>query len=203
MTMDTFGDSTKIFANTDIYLIDQILKGNFDNYTSVLDAGCGAGRNLPYFLHQGFDVYGIDQKEECIQKLRQSNPSKKVKFKTSSIENIPFDNTFDLIICNAVLHFAENRKHFESMLYGMWEKLNSNGILFIRSASDIGIENRVVEISDRVFKLPDGTNKFLVNLDMMLEYTEILKAELVEKIKTTNVQNLRCMTTWVLKKSLK
>ena len=35
---------------TDIYLIDQILKGNLDSYKSVLDAGCGSGNYIGALL---------------------------------------------------------------------------------------------------------------------------------------------------------
>jgi SAM-dependent methyltransferase len=49
------------FGNIDIYLFDQLLKGTYEHCSKVLDAGCGGGRNLVYFLNNGFEVYGIDQ----------------------------------------------------------------------------------------------------------------------------------------------
>jgi tellurite methyltransferase len=48
------------FGAIDIYLFDQLLKGSFDERRRVLDAGCGSGRNLPYFLQRGFDFFAID-----------------------------------------------------------------------------------------------------------------------------------------------
>ena len=45
----------------DIYLLDQILKGNLDKESVVLDAGFGSGRNLRFCINQGFDVTAIDQ----------------------------------------------------------------------------------------------------------------------------------------------
>ena len=48
------------FGNIDIYLFDQLLKGTYANCRKVLDAGCGGGRNLVYFLKNGYEVYAID-----------------------------------------------------------------------------------------------------------------------------------------------
>jgi len=55
------------FGEIDIYLFDQLLKGRFAPGTSILDAGCGAGRNLVYFLQNGYEVYGVDQNREAVE----------------------------------------------------------------------------------------------------------------------------------------
>ena len=52
----------------------------------------------------------------------------------------------------------------------------------------------------RWHRLPDGSDRFLVDEAMLLEATERLGGRLLDPLKTTNVQNLRCMTTWVLEK---
>ncbi|MEO6589224.1 MAG: class I SAM-dependent methyltransferase, partial [Pyrinomonadaceae bacterium] len=72
--------------------------------------------------------------------------------------------------------------------------------LFARLASTIGIENKIEKISERRFFLPDESERFLVDEEMLIKATENFGATLIEPIKTTNVQNLRCMTTWVLQK---
>ena len=48
------------FGAIDIYLFDQILRGRIGRGMRVLDAGCGAGRNLVYFLREGYEVFGVD-----------------------------------------------------------------------------------------------------------------------------------------------
>lgn len=187
--------------HTDIYLIDQILKNRFKHTNTILDVGCGSGRNFTYFLQNGFNVFGIDTDENSIQKLIKNNQLNPNQFKVAAAENIPFDQLkFDLIICNAVLHFAKNKLHFEEMLFSMWNRLGNNGMLFIRLASDIGIEKLVAPIGNGIFQLPDGSKRYLVSDQILITYTQQLKAQLVEPIKTTNVQSLRCMTTWILKK---
>jgi len=190
---------------TDIYIIDQLLKGRFDQVNSVLDIGCGSGRNLTYFLQHNYKVYGLDPNAARLYDTQQLalelSPTTPISnFKIGKAEQIPFEHNFDLVICNAVLHFAKNKTQFEAILYSMWNKLTDNGILFIRLASDIGIEKLVKPIGEGMYQLPDGSSRYLVSEQILLDYTKKLNAQLLEPLKTTNVQNLRCMTTWILKK---
>lgn len=194
------------FGNIDIYLFDQLLKGTYDNCGKVLDAGCGGGRNLVYFLQNGFKVYGVDPSTDAVTAIKQmskqlsaSHNSK--NFKVATSEKLPFkDNYFDLVISSAVLHFALDEYHFEAMLESMWRVLKPGGFFFARLASDIGIEALVQSLGDRRYLLPDGSERFLVDEPMLLHQTAKLNGYLYEPIKTTNVQNLRCMTTWCMQK---
>lgn len=194
------------FGNIDIYLFDQLLKGRFDNCKTILDAGCGGGRNLVYFLQNGYKVYGVDQSEAAIDGIKQLStllsPQNSIdNFTVAGVEALPYgDDFFDLVICSAVLHFAHDEQHFDSMVRSLWRVLKSGGYLFARLASDIGIEELVVSRGNRRYLLPDGSERFLVNEDTLLHYTRELNGTLYEPIKTTNVQNLRCMTTWCLQK---
>jgi tellurite methyltransferase len=199
-------DLKQRYGNIDIYLFDQLLKGTYDNCESILDAGCGTGRNLVYFLKNGFSVYGIDPNPEAIsqvlelsKELSPANPG--LNFKVACAEAIPFDDaSFDLVISSAVLHFANNAAHFDAMLRDMWRVLKPGGYFFARLASNIGIENLIQPLGNSCYLLPDGSVRFLVNQQLLLDYSETLNGYLHEPIKTTNVQNLRCMTTWCLQK---
>jgi hypothetical protein len=73
------------------------------------------------------------------------------------------------------------------------------GLFFARLASSIGIEPLVTETLGRV-RLPDGSDRFVVDEAFLLETVHRLRGTLVDPIKTTNVQNHRCMTTWVFEK---
>ena len=196
----------QLYGNIDIYLFDQLLKGTYDNCEKVLDAGCGGGRNLVYFLRNSYEVYGIDPNPNAVSAVKQlsqtlTNSNSKEIFVVASAENLPFnDNYFDLVISSAVLHFANNADHFDNMIQSMWRVLKPGGYLFARLASDIGIETLVQKLGNGRYLLPDGSERFLVNQQLLLQYTESLNARLHEPIKTTNVQNLRCMTTWCLQK---
>jgi tellurite methyltransferase len=195
------------FGNIDIYLFDQILKGHYKNCHKIIDLGCGNGRNLVWFLKHGYEVYGIDQDPHAIDAVRDlvTRLAPELAFNNFRVgaidQNIPFEyESFDLVICNAVLHFAENQHHFDLMLHTAWELLKPDGQLFVRTASSIGIEHLIEPIGDGRYLLPDNSELFLVDMKMLLAFKEKINAIQYEHIKTTNVQNLRAMTTWCLQK---
>ncbi len=195
------------FGDIDVYLFDQLLKGRFTPGMKILDAGCGGGRNIIYFLREGYEVFGVDGSTESIAYVRRLAhhlaPQLPLEnFQLAEVEkNVFGENKFDVVICSAVLHFAHDEEHFLRMLNGMWQQLKPGGMFFARLASNIGIENLVTKIDGRRFVSPDKSEFFLVDEKFLLDLTTQLKAELIEPIKTTNVQSLRCMTTWVLRKN--
>jgi tellurite methyltransferase len=87
------------------------------------------------------------------------------------------------------------------MVNEMWRVLRPEGIFFARLASTIGIENLIRLIEGRRYHLPDGSDRFLVDEAMLRQTTVALGGEFLEPIKTTVVENMRSMTTWVLRKN--
>ena len=197
------------FGSIDIYLFDLLLKGSIIPEMQVLDAGCGGGRNLIYFLRSGFDVFGVDQSTESISHTRALAstlaphlPSS--NFRVEPVEKMSFaDADFDLLISSAVLHFARNEAHWQSMVSEMWRVLKPGGIFFARLASSIGIEKQIQQIESRRYHLPDGSDRFLVDEQMLLGAAESLGGEWLEPLKTVVVQNRRSMSNWCLRKAAK
>lgn len=194
------------FGDIDIYLFDQLLRGRFDRCTRVLDVGCGQGRNLVYLLQRGFEVFASDRDRSAVaavralaRKLAPQLPADNIQ--VAEVDALPWgDATMDAVLSSAVLHFAEDEVHFERMVLEMWRVLGPGGLFFARLASSIGLADRVEWRQGRRAQLPDGTERFLVDEAMLLEYSQRLGGELVDPVKTTNVQNLRAMTTWCLRK---
>ncbi len=194
------------FGDIDIYLFDQLLKGRLDASMRILDAGCGGGRNLVYFLRNGYQTYAVDADEQAIGYVRTlasrlAADFSPENFLVADVAALPFANEqFDVVISSAVLHFAKDEEHFNKMIEEMWRVLKPGGMFFARLASSIGIEGRIRQIQKRWFSLPDGSQRFLVDEAMLLQTTERLQSVWLEPLKTTNVENLRCMTTWILRK---
>jgi hypothetical protein len=88
------------------------------------------------------------------------------------------------------------------MLQGSWRLLKPEGLFFCRLASSIGMEDRVTPLGNRRFLLPDGSQRFLVDEPYLLALTAELGGALVDPLKTTVVQDQRCMTTWVMRRRL-
>ena len=194
------------FGPIDVYLFDQLLKDRILPQHRILDAGCGRGRNLVYLLREGYDVRAVDADAEAVAQTRALFRSHaphlgEDRVQCATLEALPFeDDAFEVVIAIAVLHFAEDAAQFDAMVTEIVRVLAPGGMLLARLASDIGLEGSVVPLGAGRYRLPDGTDRYLVDEARLLAATERLGAELLEPIKTTNVQGLRCMTTWVLRR---
>ena len=194
------------FGQIDIYVFDQILRGNIAPGMRVLDAGCGYGRNLVHLLREGCEVFATDADADGVEHVRQLSASLMTglpaeNFQVGPIEQMRFPDGFaDVVICNAVLHFAKDDRHFRAMLAELWRVLKPGGMLFCRLASRIGMDFK--RVRGNLFVVGDGSEWYLVDEKMLLGLTEEMNAVLVDPLKTTIVQDYRCMTTWVLRKRI-
>ena len=203
-------DLRSTLGQIDIYLLDQVLRGRIATGDTILDAGCGHGRNLAYFLREGFSVHAVDADEDAVSEVRKlaaalapSLPPE--NFRVTSLEASSFPEGFaDVVVSSAVLHFARDDRQFEAMLAGSWRPLRSGGVFFARLASSIGMagmEDQTVQIEGRRYRLPDGTLRYLVDEPRLIKLTQELGGQLLDPLKTTVVQDQRCMTTWVVRKN--
>ncbi len=235
----------ELFGSIDIYLFDQLLKGRLVSGMRVLDAGCGSGRNLVYFLRNGYEVFGVDESEEAIAQTRRLAAAlaphlPAENFRIEAVERMSWESArlsadfadyaerksnqqsaisrdppanaggtdrassdedgFDVVLSSAVLHFARDEEQWQAMVNEMWRLLMSGGIFFARLASTIGMEQQVKLIEGRRYHLPDGSDRFLVDEAMLRRVTATLGGDFIEPIKTTVVENMRAMTTWVVRK---
>ena len=194
------------FGQIDIYLFDQLLRGRIAAGMRVFDAGCGSGRNLVYFLRSGYEVFGVDEDPASIQAVRQlaSRLAPHLppdNFRVDAIERHTFPEAFaDVVLSSAVLHFASDDDQFTAMLQGTWKALKPGGLFFCRLASSIGMEQQVRSVAGRRHRLPDGSERYLVDAPFLTDITQTLGGALLDPIKTTVVQDQRCMTTWVVRK---
>jgi tellurite methyltransferase len=195
------------FGDIDIYLFDQLLRGRIAPGNRILDVGCGFGRNLVYLLREGYEVYAVDSDRQAIDAVRRlaaklAPALSADNFRLEPIEEMSFPNGFaDFVISSAVLHFARDDDHFHAMLRETWRVLKPGGLLFCRFASSIGMERQIKPLGQRRFLLPDGSERYLVDEPLLRSLAEDLGGQLADPLKTTIVQDQRCMTTWVLRKN--
>jgi tellurite methyltransferase len=200
-------DLLEQFGPIDIYLFDQLLRGRITRGMRILDAGCGSGRNLVYFLREGYEVFGVDADPQGVESTRRLAASLAPglpagNFRVENIEEMSFPDDFaDVVLSSAVLHFARGDDQFLTMLRGTWRVLKPGGLLFCRLASSIGMEGQVRRLEGRRYALPDGSERYLVDAELLGKLTAELGGRLLDPLKTTVVQNQRCMTTWVVRKN--
>jgi tellurite methyltransferase len=85
------------FGQIDIYLFDQLLKGRILPGMRILDAGCGSGRNVVYFLREGYEVYASDSDAEAVDSVRalarRLAPALPASnFRVEAVEHMSFDD---------------------------------------------------------------------------------------------------------------
>ena len=197
------------FGQIDIYLFDQLLKGRIAPGMRVLDAGCGYGRNLVYLLRERYDVFGVDADPDAIAAVRRMAaamyPALPVSnFRVEKVEAMTFpDQSFDVVLTNTVLHFSRDEAHFLSMMREMWRVLRPGSVFFCRLASIIGMHEPGLShqhLGGRRYLSPDGAERFAVDESLLMSVTAQLGGQLLDPLKTTVVQQQRCMTTWVVRK---
>jgi SAM-dependent methyltransferase len=192
------------FGQIDIYVFDQILRGNIAPGMRILDAGCGYGRNLVHLLREGAEIFAVDANPEAVAHVRSlaahlapNLPAS--NFGVGPIEKLDFpDNFADVVICSSVLHFARDEAHFLAMVSQLWRVLRPGGLLFCRLGSRIGMNFE--RLRGNIYRINDGSEWFLVDESELMKLTDQMNAVLVDPLKTTIVQDHRCMTTWVLRK---
>ena len=193
------------FGEIDIHLFDQFLRGRIREGMRVLDAGCGGGRNLVLLLREGFDVWGVDANAEAIAQVRQLAAQLAPRlppdhFRVEPVEKMSFaDSSMDAVISSAVLHFARDDAHWLAMVHEMWRVLAPGGLLFARLATSVG-QPALKPLGGGRYIMPDGSARYLVDHAMLMATTRDLGGELLDPVRSTVVEGLRSMGTWVVVK---
>ena len=157
------------FGNADLFLIDWILKGMFKEGKKILDAGCGEGRNLDFFLRNDFDVYGADNNDSALRMLSFKVKSAGKNFDTGhfaccDLVELPFEsNFFDYVICFSVLHFAKSKGHFIDMFRKFTDVLKPGGFIFLSMNSVFGAEKTIFDPASGLYELPGGEIRYLMD----------------------------------------
>lgn len=186
---------------TDIYLIDQILKGRFDRFDRILDAGCGSGRNMVWFAENDFDIHGADIDNERLLLAQENTGLPDSHFTQCPVEKMSFkDGSYDHIICNAVLHFAQDESHFLNMVAELFRVLKPGGLLFIRMTSNFGLTDNYQAMGNGRYHLKDDSVRFLLTKELLEKAEKLYPFEYLEPVKSVLVEDLRSMTTLVLQK---
>lgn len=199
-------DLNRILGNVDIYLLDQILKGRFTKDMKILDAGCGEGRNSVYFIQKGYQIFGIDPNEVAVQYCRFLSKSLNQefdshRFQVGRLEEIPFHSeAFDVVICSAVLHFAENVDNFWQMIAEIDRVLKPGGIFWFRMTTGFaGILEESQDLGNDRFLLPDSSERFLL-IQAHVDKLEQLGFRHLENPKSVLIHGQRAMGVFVMKK---
>ncbi len=179
----------RTLGNMDLFLMDQLLKGRIKKKFKILDAGCGEGRNLVYFISNGYDVYGIDRDPGAIQMLRFAAKTfnkdfDTERFEVGDLQHLPYENDFfDFIFSISVLHFSDNREQYFRMMDEMIRVVKKGGLLFLRMDAVIGLDEPYQNADGGKCILPDGSLRFLAGHELLKETTRRFGLNWAEPLK--------------------
>jgi ubiquinone/menaquinone biosynthesis C-methylase UbiE len=105
---------------------------------SVLDLGCGAGRNSVYLAKKGFDVVGVDVSKSALtlaNKWAKKEKLANATFTLGTMVNIPFDDChFDAVVSISVIHHGVKEDIIRTIAE-VHRTLKKNGVFLANIAS--------------------------------------------------------------------
>jgi len=194
-------------GNADLILIDQILKNRFHKQMKILDAGCGEGRNMVYFIKNDFRIYGIDANVDAIRLAKLYCRSLNNTFEVENIQNFaieqnPFpDHFFDAIICLNVLHSAKNQNDFFLWFEQLFRMLHSRGFLLLSLQSQIGVSQNHQQDDPNGRNNMGNENFYLLTENVLQEILKLDFLKTIENTKTILIDNKKSHTYLFLERS--
>jgi SAM-dependent methyltransferase len=107
----------------------------FEGRTTVLDVGCGSGRDVRRLVKLGFDARGVDASAAMIDQARAAARAEGVEEDRFTVAALPelkdqADETFDAVLCCAVLMHIPDEHLFDAT-YGLRRVLRPGGRLLV------------------------------------------------------------------------
>ncbi|HLD07797.1 MAG TPA: class I SAM-dependent methyltransferase [Candidatus Peribacterales bacterium] len=100
---------------------------------TLLDLGCGDGRDAEFFFHQGFTVTAVDLAEEGIQILHERTPE--IHAVTMDIREVDFPSaSFDVLYAHLSVQYFDDATT-RSIFHNMHRMLRPGGCLFVKCKS--------------------------------------------------------------------
>mgnify|MGYP003302793464 CR=1 FL=1 len=109
----------------------------FEKNWSILDVGCGDGKNSIYLANRSYKVDAFDISETAISKIKRISERDNLKINTqiASVENFEFEKRYDLIMSFGVFHFV-NKEDWKSFVKKMKDNTNVGGVNIIQIFTD-------------------------------------------------------------------
>ena len=165
----------------------EYVSNKLNTQQSILEIGCGNGRDSKFFSSKGHHVTGLDRSREAIELCKRLYSNEPIDFFFCAITDIATTNKkkFDLIYSRFVIHAMSLNEELE-MLKISYQLLNKDGQFFIecRSTNDPLLQKgEFLSHTERVF----GHYRRFIILDEFIQRLVQVGFEVVEAIENTGL----------------
>ena len=138
----------------------------------ILDLGCGTGYLTNIIASSGATVVGIDSSLEMISKAKLEYPE--LEFKVQSAAEFHFDEHFNAIFSNAVLHWVLDK---ENAIECMYRNLKRSGRIVLEMGGKHNVEKIITALQNSLIKhgFTEQASKELWYFPSTNEYTTLLE----------------------------
>lgn len=168
-TIEYYNTNAKVFISTtkdvifnehqDLFLNEIKTRYPEIKNPSILDFGCGSGRDTKYFLHNGFQVDAIDGSEEMCKFASEYTG---IQVQQVYFQDWKSDKLYNGIwACSSILHLQKN--DLLPVLKNLLNHLETNGILY--TSFKYGNFEGIHHGRYFTYFTEESFNQFLSNLD--------------------------------------
>lgn len=100
--------------------------------SSILDLGCGYGRNLTELKKQGYEnLWGVDISKQLIKRAKQNSLLESANLEVSDLLDYKTSKKFDLILIVGVIEYFIEKNKRESLIHLFDTLLKKNGYIYL------------------------------------------------------------------------
>lgn len=191
-----------------VSMTNRYFTGNKKRKLKVLELGCGAGANIPYFVSIGAEYYGIEGSITEVEKIQEHFKNNNVIVRQGDFTSVlPFDGEFDLILDRgSVTH--NSTKDIQKVIALISEKLKKEGYYFgcdwfstsYEVFTDTSEKFDIVDDNTKIFHSGYfeglGTVHFSDKDHILQLFNQMEIVELYEKVETWGIPDHKRIAWW-------
>lgn len=157
---------------------------NIDKDYTVLDLGCGGGRNIEYFLTKADKVYGLDHSNTSVKMASEINKKAidtgRCKILVGDVKNLPFeDESIDIVTAFETIYFWNDIERCFKEIYRVLKKEGQFLICNeVSSKERRDVKKLLKMINFEIYK-PNDLTKILRELGFSCQYYLDSKKQMV------------------------